>query len=154
MITRLRVTIIQTEASPVRELIDFIRREGYGVGDRLPPIRQLSETLGFGRNAVRDALLEAQTLGFVKIEPRLGAFVQDPEPQRGSDSLGPALERVFGHVQQNLFHLLDARLLVESELAAEAARSRRLEDLLPLLRNVLLIRDPREVVASYVRARA
>lgn len=115
--------------SLVSDLLDFVRREGYGPGDRLPPIRQLSHTLGVGRNAVRDGLLEAQTLGFVKIEPRLGVFVKDAGR---ADGLAPALEKVLTQEEQNLFHLVDARLLVEVELAGGAARTRRPEDLLPL----------------------
>lgn len=116
----------------VSDLLDFVRREGYGPGDRLPPIRQLSAALGLGRNAVRDALLEAQTLGFVRIEPRLGVFLQDFALGDRVDGFGPVLERVLGQEEQNLFHLVDARLLVEAELASEAARIRRPEDLLPL----------------------
>src|SRR5262245_29374791 len=106
-----------------------MRREGYEAGDRLPPIRELSTTLGFGRNAIRDGLLEAQTMGIVKIEPRLGVFVKDVDPVSHADGPAQALERVLTREEQNLFHLVDARLLVEVELAGEAARTRRPEDL-------------------------
>src|SRR6476660_958718 len=114
----------------VSELIDFVKRQGYRPGDRLPTIRQLSATLDLGRNAIRDGLLEAQTLGFVRIEPRLGVFVQNLDPANGTDRLTPALEKTLCQ-DQNLFHVVDARLLVETELAAEVARTRRAEDLLP-----------------------
>lgn len=126
------MTVTTPSKNLVSDLMDFVRRGGYGPGDRLPPIRQLSATLGFGRNAIRDGLLEAQTLGFVKIEPRLGVFVQELDPVSRADGLAPALERVLAQPGQNLFHLVDARLLVEVELAGEAARTRRPEDLLPL----------------------
>lgn len=130
----------------VADLQDFVRREGFGPGDRLPTIRQLSTTLGLGRNAVRDGLLEAQTLGIVRIEPRLGVFVQDHKPVNHSEGLGLALEKTLSLEEQNLFHLVDARLMVESELAAEAARTRRPEDLLPLrqvLETVLVMHGDR-----------
>ncbi|HYT92369.1 MAG TPA: FadR/GntR family transcriptional regulator [Gemmataceae bacterium] len=129
----------------VSDLLDFVRREGYGPGDRLPTIRQLSATLGSGRNAIRDALLEAQTLGFVRIEPRLGVFVQDLDPENRTVGLVPALEQSLSQ-EQNLFHLVDARLVLESELVAAAARNRRPEDLLPLrqaLEAVLGVRGDR-----------
>jgi DNA-binding FadR family transcriptional regulator len=126
------VTITALNKNPIHDLMDFMRTGGFGPGDRLPPIRELSTKLGIGRNAIRDGLLEAQTMGFVKIEPRLGVFVQDLDPVSHADGLGPALEKVLTQQEQNLFHLVDARLLVEVELAGEAARTRRPEDLLPL----------------------
>jgi DNA-binding FadR family transcriptional regulator len=126
------MTLTTSSKSLVSALLDFVAHEGYGPGERLPPIRQLSVALGQGRNAVRDALLEAQTLGFVRIEPRLGVFLADLNPAQSAGELGPMLERALGQENQNLFHLVDARLVVETELAADAARTRRPEDLLPL----------------------
>lgn len=126
------MTVTSPAKNPVSELMDFLRCEGYGPGDRLPPIRRLSAILGFGRNAIRDGLLEAQTMGFVEIRPRMGVFVQDPDGVSRSEGLAQTLENVLTHEEQNLFHLVDARLVVEAELAAEAARTRRPEDLLPL----------------------
>jgi GntR family transcriptional repressor for pyruvate dehydrogenase complex len=112
--------------------VDFMRSEDYGPGDRLPPIRELSAKLGIGRNAIRDGLLEAQVMGFVKVEPRLGAFVQDLGALSAADGPAPAFEKMLTQQDHNLFHVVDARLLVEAELAGEAARVRRPEDLLPL----------------------
>jgi DNA-binding FadR family transcriptional regulator len=126
------VNVTTPSKNLVSDLMDFFRREGYGPGDRLPSIRQLSATLGFGRNAIRDGILEAQTMGFVKVEPRLGVFVQHLDLVNPAGGLAPALEKVLTQEEQNLFHLVDARLLVEVELAGEAARTRRPEDLLPL----------------------
>ena len=130
----------------VSDLMDLVRREGHGRGDRLPSIRKLAATLGHGRNAIRDGLLEAQTKGFVKIEPRLGVFVQDLTPSNNSDGLALTLAQSLAADAQNLFHLVDARLLVEVELVGEAARNRRPEELLPLrhaLESVLAIREDR-----------
>lgn len=116
----------------VNDLMEYVHGAGYGPGDRLPPIRELSATLGIGRNAVRDGLLEAQTLGYVRIEPRLGVFLQDVESGGRAEGLATTLEKVLSQDEQNLFHLVDARQLLEVELAGEAARTRRPEDLLPL----------------------
>jgi GntR family transcriptional repressor for pyruvate dehydrogenase complex len=130
--------------SLVNDLIDLVRRDGYGPGDRLPSIRQLSTTLGLGRNAVRDGLVEAQSMGLVRIEPRLGVFVRDVNPEVPSSTLPQAWD--LAEHERNLFHLVDARLLMEVELVAQAARNRRPEDLLPLrqaLDSVLESRDDR-----------
>jgi GntR family transcriptional regulator, transcriptional repressor for pyruvate dehydrogenase complex len=137
-----------SSANLVDDLLGYIRQEGFGAGDRLPPIRKLSRVLQAGRNLVRDGLLEAQTLGLVRIEPRKGVFVAGS----GGDGLGRSLERGLTRDEPNLFHLIDARLVVETELTAEAARTRRPEDLLPLrqaLEKVLAAGDDR---AAYIEA--
>lgn len=136
----------------VNALLDLVRSKGYGPGDRLPPIRELSAELGFGRNAIRDGLLEAQTLGFVRIEPRLGVFVQSLDAANRADGFSSALDKILSQEEHNLFHVVDARLLVEVELAGAAARMRRPEDLLPLrqaLENVSSGQDDR---LAYIQA--
>jgi GntR family transcriptional repressor for pyruvate dehydrogenase complex len=116
----------------VRELIQHIRSDGLGVGDRLPSIRHLAARLGVGTGAVRDAMMQAQTMGLVTIRPRSGAFVQSLNYAPLVDALSNTLEASLLQVDHNLFHLLEARQLVEVELARLAAQRRRLEDLLPV----------------------
>lgn len=118
--------------SVIEQLVAFIRNERYESGDRLPSIRRLSQVLKAGRNVVRDGLVEAQSLGLVKIEPRQGVFVQGQDLSGPATRIGRVLERTLQNEEQNLFHLIDARLTVETQVAAEAARTRRPEDLLPL----------------------
>lgn len=116
----------------VRNLIQQIRADGLNVGDRLPSIRQLATRLGVGANAVRDAMMQAQTMGLVKVRPRSGAFVQSLTYAPLVDALSNTLEASLLQTDHNLFHLLEARQLVEVELASLAAHRRRLEDLLPV----------------------
>jgi GntR family transcriptional repressor for pyruvate dehydrogenase complex len=116
----------------VRDLIRQIHAEGLSIGDRLPSIRHLSARLGVGVNAVRDAMMHAQTLGLVKIRPRSGAFVQSLNYAPLVEALAGTLEASLLQVDHNLFHLLEARQLIEVELIALAAIRRRLEDLLPV----------------------
>jgi len=126
------VSVTTAAKSLLPDLLDFMRRAGLGRGDRLPSIPQLATALGFGRNAIRDGLLEAQSHGFVKIEPRHGVYVQELPGTLRSDNARPPLEASTSVEGPNLFHLVDARIMVEVELAGEAARLRRPEDLLPL----------------------
>lgn len=115
-----------------RQLVEHIRSEGLSVGDRLPSIRQLAETFNVGTNVVRDALMQAQTMGLVKIHPRSGAFVQSLSYAPLVDALTHTLETSLMQVDHNLFHLLDARRLIEIELVGLAAGRRQVEDLLPV----------------------
>lgn len=115
-----------------RRVIDFIRTEGLTVGDRLPSIRTLASAFEVSPNIVRDALVQAQTLGLVKIHPRSGAFVQSVSYAPLVDALEGTLDTALMQVDHNLFHVLDARRCMEVELAGQAAARRRLEDLLPV----------------------
>jgi GntR family transcriptional repressor for pyruvate dehydrogenase complex len=116
----------------VRKLIEQIRAEGLAVGDRLPSIRHLAARLSVGTNAVRDAVMQAQTMGLVKVRPRAGAFVQSLTYAPLVEALSETLEASLLQVDHNLFHLLESRQLIEVELASLAAKRRRLEDLLPV----------------------
>jgi GntR family transcriptional repressor for pyruvate dehydrogenase complex len=116
----------------VHRLIELIQAEGLGVGDRLPSIRQLAVRLEVRPNVVRDALMQAQTMGLLKIHPRSGAFVRSLNYEPLVDALAKTLETSLLQTDANLFHLLEARQLIEVELVGQAAERRRVQDLLPV----------------------
>ena len=116
----------------VRALMRTIHSEGLAVGDRLPPIRTLAERLGVNGSTVRDALIQLQTMGMIKIFPRSGAFVQSLNFASLVGALTDTMDNALAQADASLFHLLDARQLIEVECATTAARRRRLEDLLPI----------------------
>lgn len=116
-----------------------MRDRGLQIGDQLPSIRELAERLEVKQSTIRDALLKAESQGLVKILPRSGAFLRVsaavgakslPAEISPVDAFQPALTGT----EHNLFHLLDARRLIEIELAGQVAERRRLEDLLPIRR--------------------
>jgi len=114
----------------VDSLIEYIQTKKLSVGDKLPSIRFLAEELEVNTNIVRDAMMQAQSMGLVKIQPRSGAYVQSfsyaPFVHTLSQTLDPGLQQV----DENLFSLLEARKVIEVELVGLAAKRRRLEDLL------------------------
>src|SRR5208283_4993718 len=116
-------------------VLDIIQELGLKVGEQLPSIRELAERLEAKPTAVRDALLRAQTMGLVRILPRAGAFLRSTLSGTGLGKTTPVeglsgiLPPVPAPEIPNLFHLLDARRLVEVELAGRAAERRCLEDL-------------------------
>jgi GntR family transcriptional repressor for pyruvate dehydrogenase complex len=79
-------------------------------------------------------------MGLVRVEPRLGVFVQDPDAGTAADkpasssegTLEQALAQALSRETHNVFHLIDARLAVETELVGKAARAGHAEALLPL----------------------
>ena len=118
--------------SLVRALIRCIQAEGLAVGDRLPPIRALAERFAVTGSTVRDALIQLQTMGLIKILPRSGAFVQSVNFASLVGALTDTMDNALIQADASLFHLLDARQLIEVECATTAARRRRVEDLLPI----------------------
>ena len=116
----------------VRELMQLIQEGGFAVGDRLPPIRDLARKFDSSTTAVRDALMEVQALGVIKVLPRSGAFVQSCTYAPLVNAFAGAVDGALLQADSNLFHLLEARQLIEVECAIQAARRRRLEDLLPV----------------------
>ena len=132
-------------------ICSLIHDRGLQVGDQLPSIRELAERLEVKQSAIRDALLKAESLGFVKILPRAGAFLRVSGPtltKAVMSSEAAPVEAFLSGVnsdEHNLFHLLDARRLIEIELAGRSAERRRLEDLLPIrraLEAMLHLTDP------------
>ena len=129
----------------------LVQDRGLQVGDQLPSIRELAERLEVKQGSIRDALLKAESLGFVKILPRAGAFLRVPgatltKVATPLDAVpADACLPVSSSAGHNLFHLLDARRLIEIELAGRAAERRQLEDLLPIrraLEGMLQLTDP------------
>lgn len=131
-------------------ICSLIQDRGLQVGDQLPSIRELAERLEVKQSSIRDALLKAESLGFLKILPRAGAFLRVAGPTLTKTTApetvpAEAFLSVLGSDEHNLFHLLDARRLIEIELAGRSAERRRLEDLLPVrraLEAMLHLTDP------------
>lgn len=133
------ITIVQSSGPAVERLVDeiveLIQERELQIGDQLPPIRELAKLWDQKATAIRDALLQAQALGVVRILPRAGAFVQQtPLKSNGEMTAGLSgdLESLLDDDEPNLFHLLDARRVIELELGSRVIERRQIEDLLPL----------------------
>lgn len=106
----------QTLAETVIErLRAYIRDNGLGPGDVLPPQHELARRLGVSRPVLREALQGLATLGLIEIRPGSGCYVRDPHAGDAPDGL---LD-VFSH--EAALEVLEARLVVEVELAGLAA---------------------------------
>jgi len=88
----------------------------YPIGSRLPPERQLAEAWGVSRTIVREALLMLELEGTVDIRQSSGVYVLQI-PSKSSD-----VEEEFFHSDVGPFEMLQARQLLESNIAAFAAK--------------------------------
>src|SRR3954468_7697780 len=97
------------------QIAALISRGEYGAGQRLPPERELAEKLGVSRPSVREALIALEVEG--KVEGRVGSgvFVTQGKPSRAALSVAGLPEG------EGPFELLQARIVIEGEVAAMAA---------------------------------
>jgi len=93
------------------QLRTLIERGEFAVGSRLPPERDLAVQLGVSRPSVREALIALEVEGFVEVRMGSGIYVCKRVATRE--------RRVTAEAP---LETIRARQLIESELAAHAAR--------------------------------
>ncbi|HYG88162.1 MAG TPA: FadR/GntR family transcriptional regulator [Azospirillum sp.] len=95
-------------------LIQFIRDGHFAPGQLLPGERDLAKQLGVSRSSVREALIALEINGWVEIRTGHGVFVS----QRLPNAVEVAPDDGVG-----VEYLMEAREVVEGEIAALAARN-------------------------------
>jgi DNA-binding FadR family transcriptional regulator len=104
----------------VAEQIGLLIAAGeFKFGDRLPPERELARQLGVSRPVLREALVTLEIAGLVEVRGGSGCFVlamPDTRPPAFTDS-GPSP-----------FEVIDARNVIEGEIAGLAAEKATAED--------------------------
>ena len=108
------------------QIAQLIASGEYRPGARLPAERELATSLGVSRASVREAIISLEMGGLVEVRVGSGIFVTTPaaEPAAAGDA-GPGP-----------FELLQARKLIEGEIAALAATRAAPQDLDSLRRCV------------------
>lgn len=116
---------------------DLIVQTPYRPGERLPPEREIAERLNVTRTVVREALIMLEIKGLVEVRRGAGIYVLDSadnNEMEGADvnhcnDAGP-------------FELLQARQLLESNIAEFAALQATREDIIKM-RQALQLKDAR-----------
>jgi len=106
----------------VERLLDHVIEQQLRPGDRLPPERDLAERLGVSRATVAQALVALEVLGVIDVQHGNGAVLL----YRPSSAV--VLRGLREHADR-LPDIVDARIAVETRLAALAAARRTPEDL-------------------------
>lgn len=113
-----------------RQIQLLIEEREYQRGDRLPSIREIARMFGVGHPTVREALKKLETVGVVRIRPGSGIHVGRPDPV-----LVMATPDYEGGVTRKLLlDLVDARIPMEMQSAALAARLAAPADLVEMRR--------------------
>jgi DNA-binding FadR family transcriptional regulator len=96
----------------IRRLRGYIADEGFGPGVRIPPERELAETLGMTRNVLRRALDALEREGALSRHVGRGTFVEHVSPADPLTEMGRQLTP---------FRMMRARMAIEPSIAREAA---------------------------------
>ncbi|PWG65801.1 FadR/GntR family transcriptional regulator [Sediminicurvatus halobius] len=119
----------------VETVREYIRSEGLGPGDRLPPERELVRVLGGSRGTMRRALDALKSEGLLWRGVGRGTFLGPPPPERSPPlrwDAGPAA----GLQTTNPAEVLEARSVLEPRMTAIAALRATPEDLARLDRSL------------------
>ncbi len=96
------------------QISEMVRAEALQPGDRLPAELDLARRFGVSRPSVREALIVLEMAGLVEVRTGSGAYLREP-----SAGGWPSLPLALGPGPLEQFK---ARMLLEPELASEAAR--------------------------------
>jgi GntR family transcriptional repressor for pyruvate dehydrogenase complex len=86
-------------------------------GDRIPPERELARTLKISRASLRTGIGYLVAMGVMKVRHGVGTFIQDGPAEFNKASLG-MMGALHGF---QFWQMFEARLIIESSLAALAA---------------------------------
>lgn len=120
-------------------------------GEKIPPEREFARSLKISRASLRTGIGYMAAMGIMKVRHGVGTFVADGPPEIGRSSLG-LLGALHGFKSWQMF---EARLLLESQLAALAAQRGKEEHFTMLAEEVAemyaTIDDPEEYLIHDVR---
>lgn len=109
----------------IEQIKEMLARGDLKPGDQLPSEREFAELLGISRVSLRQALTVLETLGIVEIRHGEGTFVSsNPD---GFGNLNIYLSKISK--ESDPLDILEARKLIEVEIASLSAIERTEEDL-------------------------
>lgn len=106
-------------------MVGHLIRGDWAPGERLPAERELCQRLGVGRASLREALKALEIMGMIETRLGDGTFVCN----RSEFLSRPLLWAIMGSDQESLKELVEARRLMEVELAGLAAERATAEDI-------------------------
>ncbi len=117
-----KITLIE---SVTEQLLALIRDGHLNPGDALPSERELMERLQVGRSSVRESLRNLAAMRIIEVHAGRGAFVRTPV---SADIIPSQALSILLH-REAMMEIVEAREVLEVELAAMAAERATEEDL-------------------------
>lgn len=115
-------------------------------GDRLPAERELATSFGVSRNSLRQALKVLEIMGVISQRVGDGTYLNSS----AEAILGEPMEFLILLDGISFHELMEARLVVEPELAAQAARRASDQDIAEIRATIDAMKDPAATEAKKV----
>ncbi|MDR3284661.1 MAG: GntR family transcriptional regulator [Treponema sp.] len=114
----------------VKEMEHRILSGKLHIGDRLPNERELAEKMNVSRAVINGGIVKLMNLGFLKVIPRKGTFVEDYRRYGKMETLQVIIEYNGGRYSPEMMDsLFEIRNCLERNLAELAAKNRDAEDI-------------------------
>lgn len=101
------------------QIVALIKQGQWKAGDRLPTERDLADAFQVSRTVIREAVKYLEAQGLLRVTTGSGIYVQSPDSDLVSRSLGTYLE--LSAADNYPLHLIEVRRVLEVEMAALAA---------------------------------
>lgn len=124
-------------ASVFEQLLSYVVGGSWKPGDRIPPERELCQQLGIARTSLREALKAMELVGMLDSRVGDGTFVCP----RSEFLSRPLLWAFTGTDREELQEIMEARTIIEENLAALAATRGTAEQIKKIGDAVQLMRD-------------
>jgi GntR family transcriptional repressor for pyruvate dehydrogenase complex len=124
-------------ATTFEQLISHVVRGNWKPGDRIPPERELCQQLGIARTSLREALKAMELIGLLDSRVGDGTFVCP----RSEFLSRPLLWAFTGSDHSELQHIMEARTIIEENIAGLAAERGSREDVAVIGQAVQMMRD-------------
>jgi GntR family transcriptional repressor for pyruvate dehydrogenase complex len=125
-----------TEAA-FEQLIAYVVKGTWKAGDRLPPERELCQQFGIARTSLREALKAMELVGMLDSRVGDGTFVCP----RSEFLSRPLLWAFTGSDHEELLEIMEARSVIEENLAAFAAKRASPEEIASIGRAIEQMRE-------------
>ena len=124
-------------SSVFEQLLSYVVRGSWKPGDRVPPERELCQQLGIARTSLREALKAMELVGMLDSRVGDGTFVCP----RSEFLSRPLLWAFTGTDHDELQEIMEARTIIEENLAGLAARRGTGEQIDKIREAVQMMRD-------------
>lgn len=131
----------------IARIRDLIKSGGLRPGDRLPPEKELSESLGLSRNSLREAVKALEMINVLDVRRGDGTYVTNLRPSSAMSAMSFVLEL---QQDETILDLLEVRRVLEAAAGAAAAArisAEQLSELQALLGQVGPGSDVEQLVA-------
>lgn len=118
-----------------RAIENAIREKKLTVGSKLPTEREMCESFGVSRTALREALRRLSARGLIRIQKGSGMYVNELNIEDAIKTLNLYYDLKFD--RNLLSQFIEVRSLFEPEIARLAAKNRNEKDILELEQNVM-----------------